>query len=68
MGISRSLFIRQAIIHELQNFKAQAELKEIADALSSMKSDPQYLQEMDEIEMGLNEPLPDDEDKWWLKK
>lgn len=68
LGISRALFIRQAIIHELQYVKAQAELKQMATALSSMKSDLESTQEATEIEEGFNEPLPKEDDEWWVKK
>lgn len=68
MGISRALFIRQAIIHELQSVEAQTELKQMAIALSKMKSNLEYMKEANEIEEGFNETLPEEKQKWWLKK
>jgi hypothetical protein len=40
----------------------------MATALSSMKSDIESTQEATEIEKGFNEPLPKEDDEWWVKK
>ena len=67
LGMSRSSFIRTAILHELQKLKSQFEQEAMAKSLALMQTNQQYLQELEEIETYLNTPLPDDGENWWKK-
>ena len=65
LGISRTEFIRRALRHEVQAIKARLEREAMAEALKAMREDPVYLEESEEIQAGLNECLPSEEDRWW---
>lgn len=68
LGLSRSEFIRQAILHELDNMQARLELEEMAKSFSAMKKHKDYLSESEEIENQLNDELPEEKEEWWKKK
>lgn len=68
LGVSRTQFIRQAILHELNNYQTQLELEGIIKSFAAMKDNKKYLIEAQEITEGLNATLPDDEIEWWKKK
>ena len=68
LGVSKTQFIRSAILHELENLESRQEQEAIAKCFTKMKTDPQYLQEAKEIEKGLNAPLSDDEEEEWWEK
>lgn len=68
LGVSRTQFIRQAIVHELQNLQAQLELESMAKSFSAMKKHSDYLQEMNEIDKVFSTDLPNDKEQWWKKK
>ena len=68
LGISRTEFIRRALRHEVQAIKARLEREAMAEALRAMREDPAYLEESEEIEAGLNERLPAEEDRWWQSR
>ena len=65
LGISRTEFIRRALRHEVEAIKARLEREAMAEALKAMREDPVYLEESEEIQAGLNECLPSEEDWWW---
>lgn len=65
LGISRTQFIRYAVMHEIERVKKQTLLNAMADDFEKMKTDPEYLALSKEIEEGLNESLPEDNNKWW---
>jgi len=65
MGISRTQFIRQAILHELEEFQSQLEQEAIVKCFSVMKKDKNYLKDAEQITERLNSDLPDDGDEWW---
>ncbi len=67
LGVSRSHFIRQAILHELQNVREQFEQEAIAKSMIALRKSKAYLQESEELESLLNSPLPEDQEKWWTK-
>jgi hypothetical protein len=67
LGISRTAFIRQAIIHELTNLQIQLETKAIVDSFSAMKTDKDYIEESTLIESALNTKLPRETTQWWKK-
>jgi metal-responsive CopG/Arc/MetJ family transcriptional regulator len=68
LGVSRTKFIRQAIVHELENFQSRLELKAMARSFTAMKSCKSYLKEMEEITETLHSDLPKDESQWWNKE
>lgn len=68
LGVSRAQLIRQAIVHELENFKSRIEQKAMINSIVAMKKSKSYLSESEEIVDGLNSVLPKDEDEWWSKK
>ena len=68
LGISRTQFIRQAIIHELENFQTQLEQEAIVSSIAAMKKSKSYLKEAEKIEQELNLDLPTEEEGWWNKE
>ena len=68
LGVSRTQFIKQAIVHELQKMQALPTEIELAKAMAIMKQDQNYLEESEEIEAGLNSVLPKEKDQWWTGK
>ena len=68
LGVTRTQFIRLAIIHELNNFEAEQEQQAMAGSMLAMKKSKKYLQESEELSSKFNDPLPDDGDEWWIKK
>lgn len=68
LGLSRTTFICQAIIHELDNFQSKFEQDNIVKSFNAMKKSKKYLKEMEEITNGLNSELSKEEEKWWSKK
>jgi len=65
LGITRTEFIRQALRHEVREIKAEIERQAMAEALKAMREDPDYLQESEQLENGLEPPLPNEPDHWW---
>lgn len=68
LGVSRTEFIKQAIIHELDNFKKNIEEKKIAEVFQAMKKSGSYLNESNEIMDDLSITLPEEKKVWWNKK
>jgi len=68
LGISRTQFIRQAILHELEQFEAKLEQDAMIRSILSMKENKAYLQETKQITEILNSTLPDDGEEWWNPK
>lgn len=68
LGLSRTAFIRQAIIHELENLQSKFEQDDIIKSFNAMKKSKTYLEEVEEITCGLNSELPEQEEQWWSKK
>ena len=67
LGISRTEFIRQAVIHELSNIRTDIAQKEIIKVFNSMKMSSDYISESEEIIDNLNSDLPEEEEEWWNK-
>jgi predicted transcriptional regulator len=67
LGLTRTEFIKQAIIHELDNFKKLRVEAKIAKAFKAMKKSKSYLVESNEIMNDLNSTISEDE-LWWNKK
>ena len=69
LGLSRTEFIRQAIIHELEDYRTKREQEAIAKSMLAMKHSSEYLAESEELLSGFSSDLPDDEEEgWWSKK
>jgi predicted transcriptional regulator len=67
LRVSRTQFIRQAIVHELENLRKRDEQLAMVKSIKAMKASPEYLAESEEIEEGFKFSLPDEEDNWWSK-
>jgi len=67
LGLSRTEFIKRAVIHELDNFKKQLAEEKIANAFKAMKKSKTYLAESAEIMDGFSSNDAEKE-KWWNKK
>ena len=68
IGISRTEFIRQAVIHELKHFQAKLEEDAILSSIMAMKASNSYCKEIEDITEGLSTDLPKDKNEWWHKK
>lgn len=49
IGISRTEFIRQAVIHEVNYFKKTIEQEKIIKCFNAMKNSPEYLRKAEEL-------------------
>jgi metal-responsive CopG/Arc/MetJ family transcriptional regulator len=67
IGISRTEFIRQAIIHELKIVESKFELEEMVKSFNSIKTSKKYHNEVIILE-NLDSELPLEENEWWNKK
>jgi metal-responsive CopG/Arc/MetJ family transcriptional regulator len=67
LGLTRTEFIKQAIMNELDNFKKLREEAKIAKAFKAMKKSKTYLAESNEIMDGFDVKISEDE-AWWSKK
>lgn len=68
LGFSRTAFIRQAIIHELEDFESKQEQQGIVNSFNAMKKTRKYLIEQEEIDNGFSSDLPIEREGWWNKK
>ena len=68
IGISRTEFIRQAVVHELKHFQARLEEDAMVTSIMAMKESKSYCMEMDDIIEGFSTDLPKDKNEWWHKK
>ena len=67
LGVSRTEFIRRAIIHELDSFKKTYEEEGMVKSFNAMKQSAKYSKESKKIMDNLFSELPQEEDKWWDK-
>jgi predicted transcriptional regulator len=65
IGLSRTAFIRRAIVHELEEFESELEQKAIVDSLNAMKKSKEYMAELEEIDSGFASSLPEEKKEWW---
>ncbi len=65
IGISRSEFIRRALMHEIESTKARLERQGMAESLRLMGQSRTGLAESETLDEAFGEPLYDDEDGWW---
>ncbi len=68
LGVSRTQFIRLAIIHELENFQSQQELEAMAHSMMAMKHSQHYLTEAEKIMNEFDSDLPKEGTEWWSDK
>jgi metal-responsive CopG/Arc/MetJ family transcriptional regulator len=68
LGVSRTEFIRQAVVHELNNFQIQLEQNDIIKSFAAMKKSKKYNEETELLIDGLNSDLPLEGEEWWNKK
>lgn len=68
LKISRTQFIRQAVIHELNSFQTRLEQGNIIKSLAAMKNSKKYNQDIEELTLDLNSDLPQERAEWWSKK
>jgi len=68
LGISRTQFIRQALIHELESYETQRERTAMAKSFKKMSKNTHYLKELSSIDNDLSDALPDDKEAWWTGK
>lgn len=67
LGVSRTEFIRRAIIHELDNYKTKSEELGIIKSFNAMKQSTKYSKASQKLMDSLFTDLPQEEDKWWDK-
>lgn len=67
LGISRTEFIRQAVIHELDNFQVQLEQNNITKSFAAMKKSKEYQEDTKLMMDRLNSSLPLEGEEWWSK-
>jgi metal-responsive CopG/Arc/MetJ family transcriptional regulator len=67
LGVSRTEFIRRAIVQELELFKIKARESEIIKSFEAMKNSKEYLKEAEDITETLFLELSQEENEWWNK-
>jgi metal-responsive CopG/Arc/MetJ family transcriptional regulator len=68
IGISRTEFIRQAVIHEIHNIQANIEQQNIIASFNVMKKSQEYLNSSEELIDDFGCSLPQEQDEWWKNK
>lgn len=67
LGVSRTEFIRKAVVHELNNFQIQQEQNNITKSFAAMKKSKEYQEAAGLIMDRLNSSLPLEGEEWWSK-
>ena len=66
LGVSRSEFIRQSVIDELNKLTKQTKETNIISSFNAMKKSNEYLKESEILDDGFAEKINiDEDDKWW---
>ena len=65
LGVSRSEFIRQAVIHELEKLAKRTRENNIISSFEAMKKSKAYFKESEFLDDGLAENINGEEDDWW---
>jgi len=65
LGLTQSELIRRALVNELEKIQSDLELDAMVASFEAMKQDPIYLAEAEELDTGLETPLPEEKDEWW---
>lgn len=68
LGITRTAFIRQAVVHELENFQTKLEQEGIIKSFNAMKKSKMYLKEANKLIDEFDLPLPQEHEEWWKNK
>ena len=68
LGISRTQFIRNAILHEVARVERKHLLHGMIKDFQAMKKDSTYQEFSKELDEGLDDDLLPDEGKWWEEK
>lgn len=68
LGVTRTEFIRQAVIHELKNFKIKNVENNMIKSFEAMKKSKEYLIESEELNIGFGCDLKNNDiGEWWKK-
>jgi len=68
LGVTRTEFIRQSVIHELKSFKIESVEKNMIESFEAMKKSKDYLIESEELDVGFGCDLKNkDIGEWWKK-
>jgi len=68
LGVTRTEFIRQAVIHELKNFKIKNVEDKMIRSFEAMKKSKEYLIESEELNLGFGCDLENNDiGEWWKK-
>lgn len=66
LGVSRSEFIRQSVIHELKKLSKRTRENNIISSFDAMKKSDVYLKESTILDDGLVEEINiGEDDRWW---
>ena len=66
LGVSRSEFIRQAVIHELEKLTKRTKENNIISSFEAIKKSKSYSKEGKILDDNLSECINiDEEDEWW---
>jgi metal-responsive CopG/Arc/MetJ family transcriptional regulator len=66
LGVSRSEFIRQSVIHELKKLAKRTRENNIISSFDAMKKSNNYLKESTILDDGFVEEINiDEDDEWW---
>jgi len=68
LGITRTEFIRQAVVHELKNVQSKLEQKEVIDCFNNMKLSRVYLEDAEQTIEELDINISEEKDEWWSNK
>ena len=68
LGITRTEFIRRSLMHELKSFKIKNIKNNMIKSFEAMKKSKDYLIESEELDVGFDCYLKnDDVGEWWKK-
>lgn len=65
LGVSRSEFIRQAVIHELEKLTKRTKENNIISSFEAMKKSDIYSKESSLLDDGLAESIDNEGEDWW---
>lgn len=65
IGISRMEFFRRAIQHEIESLQTRWEQEAMAKSFKAMRKHPSYLEDVERLDQGFSETLPEEKDAWW---
>ncbi|PCJ22923.1 MAG: hypothetical protein COA94_08660 [Rickettsiales bacterium] len=68
LGMSRTEFIKRAIIHELADLKKKQEEAKIINSFAAMKKSKTYIKQTIQTIEEFEDILPSEQVQWWKKK